>query len=284
MIIKPQNADELKNKLKNNALVLYGMGGAGLRIAQWCDENDISYIFADKNAVSKQNTTDKKVVLPSVLKNEYGNANIVVSSIIYAEEITDELLEMGFNESQILSYKVFMPDNIMWSDLDDNIDWDLMRFRVEMFSEWITDDIESIVDYGAGKEWLRKYIKPEVKYYPVDYIKRNEHTILCDLNVDSFPEINADVSVCSGVLEFINTAKELLQHVCKHTNKMVIVSYLGVDNFPDIEGRRASAYVSDLSENDIVTVMNANGFELIKKVNDPVNSACQVYRFEKKEI
>lgn len=279
MIIKPKNKEELINLLKNKALILYGMGGAGLRIAQWCDENDISYIFADKNATDKQNTTEKKVILPSILKEEYCNANIVVSSIIYADEISNELIEMGFNENQIFSYKIFMPDNIMWSDLDDNIDWDLMRFRVEMFSEWITDDIVSIVDYGAGKEWLRKYINPDVKYYPVDYIKRNEHTILCDLNFERFPEINADVSVCSGVLEFINTAKELLQHVCKHTNKMVIVSYLGVDHFPDIEGRRASAYISDLSEHDIISIMDAGGFELEKKVCDPVNCACMVYLF-----
>ena len=94
-----------------------------------------------------------------------------------------------------------------------------------------------------------------------------------------FPEIQADAAVCSGVLEFIDTAEALLDHVCTHTGKMVILSYLGVDHFSDIDGRRASAYVSDLSEKQIVDRMSSNGFRLEKKVPDPVNHACMVYLF-----
>lgn len=173
-----------------------------------------------------------------------------------------------------------MPRNILWSDLDTNIDWDLMRFRVAMFSEWITADIQSVVDYGAGKMYLREYLAPEVKYFPVDYIRRNEQTILCDLNQGVFPDIQSDAAICSGVLEFIYAPEQLLLHVCKYTNKMIILSYLGVDNFPDIDGRRASAYVSDLSERQIVELMESKGFQLNKKVPDPVNHACMVYMFQ----
>ncbi|RKJ52875.1 hypothetical protein D7Y09_13500 [bacterium 1XD42-1] len=280
MIIQPENPDQLIALLRSAPLVLYGMGGAGLRIAKWCDENHITYVFADKNAESKRGNNDKLVVLPKCLKKEYPNANIVVSSIIYYEEIVQELYELGINQKQIISYKVFMPQNILWSDLDTNIDWDLMRFRVEMFSGWITEDIQSIVDYGAGKMYLQEYLAPEVKYFPVDYIRRNEQTILCDFNQGVFPDIQSDAAVCSGVLEFIYTPEQLLIHVCEHTNKMIILSYLGIDNFSDIDGRRASAYVSDLSERQIVELMELKGFQLNKKVPDPVNHACMVYMFQ----
>jgi len=281
MVIRPENPEQLIALLKSAPLVLYGMGGAGLRIAEWCDAKGIAYVFADKAAESKAKETDKEVVLPQQIKERYADAHIVVSSIIYFEEITGELLGMGIPEEKILSYKVFMPEKIMWSDLDDNIDWDLMRFRVAMFSEWITPDVKSVVDYGAGRMFLQEYLAPDVAYYPVDYIRRNEQTILCDLNQGTFPDILTDVAICSGVLEFIYTAEKLLKHVCEHTSKKVILSYLGVDNFPDIEGRRASAYVSDFSEKQIIDIMNENGFVLEKKVADPVNHACMVYMFRK---
>lgn len=281
MVIRPENPKQLIILLKSAPLILYGMGGAGLRIAEWCDANDITYVFADKSAKSKVKVTDKEVILPQQIKERYVDAHIVVSSIIYFEEITGELFGMGIPKEKILSYKIFMPEKIMWSDLDDNIDWDLMRFRVAMFSEWITPDVKSVVDYGAGRMFLQEYLASDVAYYPVDYIRRNEQTILCDLNQGTFPDISTDVAICSGVLEFIYTAEKLLKHVCEHTGKKVILSYLGVDNFPDIEGRRASAYVSDFSEKQIVEIMKVNGFVLEKKVEDPVNHACMVYMFRK---
>lgn len=279
MIIRPENLEQLLARLRSAPLVLYGMGGAGLRIAQWCDENQIDYVFSDRDAEAKRESTSKTVIPPQHLKEQYPNANVVISSIIYYEEIFQTLLELGIEKERIISYKVFMPQNILWSDLDDNIDWDLMHFRVEMFSKWITADIHSVVDYGAGKMYLQKYLVPDVKYYPVDYIRRNERTILCDLNQGVFPDIRSDAAICSGVLEFIYTAGQLLTHVCEHTAKMIILSYLGVDDFPDVDGRRASAYVSDLSERQIIALMESKGFELDKKVPDPVNHACKVYMF-----
>ena len=279
MVIRPEKADQLALTLQSAPLVLYGMGGAGLRIAKWCDENRISYVFADKNAETKQRETDKTVIHPRQLAEQCRDANIVIASIIYFEEIRRELAQMGIPDERLLSYKLFMPDHILWADLDGNIDWDLMRFRVEMFSEWIPEDVRSVVDYGAGKMYLQEYLAPDVVYFPVDYIRRNEQTILCDLNSGVFPEIQADAAVCSGVLEFIDTAEALLDHVCTHTGKMVILSYLGVDHFSDIDGRRTSAYVSDFSEKQIVDRMSSNGFRLEKKVPDPVNHACMVYLF-----
>ena len=281
MIVKPDNCENLIKLLVSKPLVLYGMGGAGLRIAKWCDSQGIDYVFADNAAPEKQNETNKTVILPELLKERYKDVNIVVSSIMYYNEIIEGLLRMGFVEEQILSYKLFMPENIVWSDLDSNIDWDLMRFRVEMFCEWIDADIKSVADYGAGKMFLKEYLSGDVQYFPIDYIKRNEKTILCDLNLGDFPEVKADAAICSGVLEFIYTAELLLAHVCKNTSKIVILSYLTIDKFSDVEGRRASAYVSDLSEKQIIDSMSAGGFVLEKSVPDPMNSACTVYMFKK---
>lgn len=281
MIVNPKKPEQLTNLLKSRQLVLYGMGGTGLRIAEWCDEQGVDYIFADRDAKKKQKGTNKTVVLPEVLKNEYSDANIIVSSIIYCDEIAEQLLKMGYKPEQILSYKLFMPENIVWSDLDDNIDWDLMRFRVQMFSKWIDEDIKSIADYGAGKMFLKEYLTHSTKYYPIDYIRRTDETIMCDLNLGNFPNIQTDATICSGVLEFITTSESLLKHVCANTNKIIIMSYLTVDKFSSIDGRRTSAYISDLTHNQIIDIMLEGGFSLVKNMPDPVNELCTVYLFKK---
>lgn len=280
MLVKPKNPEQMVNLLKSKQLFLYGFGGAGTRIAQWCDANGIDYCFVDRDADKKRKTESKKIIKPDLLKIEYPDANVVIASIIYEDEIQKELILQGVDEKNIISYKAFMPEEIEWSDLDNNADWELMRHRVQMFSEWIGSDVKSIADYGAGKMHLEEYLPKEVKYFPIDYIRRSDKTILCDLNTGNFPELNVDVTVCSAVLEFIHTAKELLQHICTHTNKLVIVSYVTLDRFPGIEGRRASAYVSDLTHEDIVRQMLKNGFLLRQKVPDPVNVVCSVYLFE----
>lgn len=282
MIVQPKCPEQLVRLLKEKPLVLYGMGGAGMRIAEWCDSHEISYVFADRDFIKKQKETNKIVISPDELKKQFADTNIAVTSIIYCDEIMANLEKLGFRQEQILSYKIFMPEqDLMWSDLDDTIDWDLMQYRMRMISEWIDLSSHSIADYGAGQMHLKAYLKKEIIYYPIDYIRRTEETILCDFNQGSFPDLTTDTSVCCGVLEFIYTSEQLLHHICAKTTKQIIISYLTRDRFPSIEGRRASAYVSDLTENQIIKLMQENGYSLDKKVPDPVKEECTVFLFVK---
>lgn len=281
MIVKPENVEVLLKQLKSKQLVLYGMGTMGKAIAKWCDSQKIDYIFVDREFLEKQQSTSKIVISPEQLNTDYKDANIVISSNLHYDEITKKLKESGFLDEQLLSYNLFLPKNIGWSDLDDNIDWDLMKPSVELFSTWINDEVKSLVDYGAGQMYLKKFLSEDVKYYPIDYMKRFEETIVCDLNTGNFPNIKADASICNGVLEFLITAEDLLKHICKNTEQMIIISYMTVDRFPSVDARRASAYVSDLTEQDIINILKIGGFELIKKTHDPLDSTDTIYIFRR---
>ena len=103
MIIDPKDPSKLIKKLKEKKLVLYGVGGAGINIAKWCDENNIDYVFADRNALEKQKNTDKPIYLPDDLPVKCPNSNIVISSVVYFDEIKENLLKMGLPEENILS-------------------------------------------------------------------------------------------------------------------------------------------------------------------------------------
>lgn len=279
MIVKPSNPQKLISLLREKPLILYGFGGAGNSIARWCSENQIDYIFADQHAVQKQKDTDKRIILPELLVKEYPNANIVVSSIVYYDEIVKHLLAMGVKEENILSYQLFLPERIRWSDLEHSTIWGTHMGRVKKIADWIPANAGTVADYGAGRLSLKEFLDPAISYYPIDYIKRSKETIICDFDRDNFPDIKTDVSVCTATLIFIEHAKELLEHICSHTFRTIILSYVTQEAFSNVAGRRASGYVNDFCEKDIQQMLLKYGFMLKEIKPDPANKIDTLYLF-----
>ena len=280
MRIQPKYPHALKARLRERPLALFGAGSLGLNIAEYCDSHGIPIVcFVDSNAANKQ--VNKTVLSPQKLKEDYSHANIVISSNIYFDEIKRQLETLGFPDEQILSYKLFLPDEVTWLDLDKTAEWERMRIRVRRMAEWIDESVQSVIDYGAGEMYLKTLLTPDVKYYPVDYIKRSDETILCDLNAGNFPVIHADAAVLSGVLELLTTAESLLRHVCSTTRHRILLTYMTLENFPGIEGRRASAYVNDFTEYQIADLLARHNFMLKEKLTDPGHDVDTLFLFEK---
>lgn len=285
MVIRPENPKELIEILKLKPLVLYGMGGTGLDIAEWCDEQGIDYTFVDKNALELQKTSIKCVITPECLKNELPNATIIISSIVYYNEILENLCKLGFND--ILSYSIFMPKEIKWLDLEENGfgDWQLMRYRAKMVSDWISENVKSIADYGAGKLSLKEFIPMEAKYYAIDYISRSDDTIICDFNKNEFPQIKTELSACLGVLMYIESAKDLVSHLCMNTKNTIILSYVTYEALPNIEARRYSSFVNDFTEQQIMDFFTTGGFDYKdKKIDLSNNVAITMFLFKKRGL
>ncbi len=283
MIVKPREPQKLALALKEKPLVLYGFGGAGVSIARWCDENQIEYIFADQNAVQKQGATQKKIVLPEMLPEKWSDANIVISSILYYDEIVEKLLRLGIDRKRILSYQMFFQERITWKDLEDAVVWGTHTGRVKDIAEWIPAGVRSVADYGEGKLNLKKYLAPATAYYPIDYIKRSQETIICDFDQDRLPDIKADVSVCTATLIFITHAPELLEHLCTHTLQTIILSYVTLDTFPNVTGRRASGYMNDFTQQELQAMLSKYGFKLEAIRPDSANKIDTQYLFCKKQ-
>lgn len=274
-----EHPEEVLGQLRGKRLVLYGMGTLGREIGKWLEEHGFSYVYADRKA---EGAGAAGAIHPDRLALEYRDAHVIVSSNLYFREIREGLLRVGFPEERILSYELFVPKEVAWRDLEDTIDWGKMRPSVELFSSWLDPGITSLVDYGAGQMYLKKFLLAGVIYHPIDYQKRFKETIVCDLNTGTFPKIRADAAVLNGVLEFLTTAEALIRHVCKTTNMQVILSYMTVDRFSDITARRASGYVSDLSEERIWSLMKEGGFRLEKEAPDPLDGTDRIYLFERR--
>lgn len=287
MIIKPDNSKELIKVLKEKSLILYGMGDTGMRIASWCEEQEIDFSMSDK-MLSKMNGfmyENIKVIEPQDILKKCPDARIVITSLVYEEEITEDLLCLGVGKEQIISCSVFMPEEVTWKDIEkgSRADFELMKQRIDMIAEWgVFQGVKSVADYGCGNRFVEMKLSEDVLYYPIDYIDRGEGTILCDFNQDRFPEIDAEVSLCLAMLMYIVPAVELIEHICKHTEKTVVFSFVILEGFPNIAARRKSGMVQDFTAEQIVDMFNKNGFRLVGRKDDMKgNTIMALFWFER---
>lgn len=129
--------------------------------------------------------------------------------------------------------------------------WDELIPRQEIMAKFIGRDDRSVLDLGAGQMFLKTILPPKVTYYPVDYFKRFENTLVSDFTKYQFPNIYTDVAFCSGVLEYIADYRWFIKEVCQHCRK-IIISYATTDRYPHIETRRKYGWGNDLTEEDII--------------------------------
>ena len=68
-----------------------------------------------------------------------------------------------------------------------------------------------VIEFGAGKRVLERYLDPSCTYVPSDVVDRGPGTILCDLNERPLPSLDGyDVAVLSGVLEYVRDVPSML--------------------------------------------------------------------------
>ena len=167
------------------------------------------------------------------------------------------------------------------------IDYRMFENRVAVMAGMIGDEIESILDLGAGNMSLKKYISKNISYYPVDYRRRDKDTILCNFNRKEFPEQKADAVFISGLLEYISDYSWFIEAVCNCGAKEIILSY-NVRNCHEKEGQRVFCsdeevcdYLNALSFQEILSLFSIQGYALMEKKYWNQNLYEPLMKFEK---
>lgn len=66
---------------------------------------------------------------------------------------------------------------------------DFYKERYKFMSSFLNfEKIKSVMDLGSGPEFLKDLLPQDIKYYPVDYLKKTENTIIRDFNKGEFFE------------------------------------------------------------------------------------------------
>ena len=281
MQLNPKNSDQLVEKLSLAPLVIYGMGYVGNMIAEWCSQNGIAYIFCDRNASQKRKETRQTVIFPEQLAEVDKGASIAVASINYQNEIREQLTNMGIDDSRILSYLAFWPEQADWEGLEASVDWENVGKRAEIFAAWIDPTAESVADYSLEKNFLRGFLRENVQYESPDYIRFKDNVPYADFSgID--PALQADVSSCMAMLMGFRDPETVIEYICAHTKNAIIASYVPLEKLPDIQVRRSINYNSEYTGPQFISAFETRGFQMVKSKLDPFDVVHIVYLFEKR--
>ena len=280
MIIEPQNIEELMDKIGTQPLVIYGMGYVGRLIAEWCDKTQISYVYADQLAEEKRKDTDKQVLFPEQLKQNYSSAIVVIASINYFVEIQESLKKMGFEENQIISCMRFWPKKISWEELEDTANWENVKQRAKLFAKWIAPTVKTVADYGHEKNFLKEFLPDGMQYKAPNYIRIQEDALVADFEQEG-AVVFTDVAFGMAILMSFLNVETVIEHLCKQTKSEIIISYVPFEKLSDVSLRRCVNYHNDYTENELIEAFLCRGFVLKRKETDPFDEVNIVYLFEK---
>lgn len=182
-----------------------------------------------------------------------------------------------------------------WSDSNWNLKVDNWNKRAIRLLSMIDEHMDnrmcgySIMDLGAGGQHLKKYLRDNIKYYPIDYVKRPfiENVVVRDFNKNEFFEHEVDVMFMSGILEYIIDWKVFINNSCKYCKKFVALAYnTAISNEEEEKTERISrGWISHISKIQLMDCFDYNGFELIE-LKEPLSGGADYpetyFLFERK--
>jgi hypothetical protein len=121
----------------------------------------------------------------------------------------------------------------------------------------------SVLEFGAGRMVLKKWLPAGCTYTPSDLVDRGEGTVVCDLNSSNLPKFPThDMAVVSGVLEYVNDIPQLAIQLSKSVCS-ILASYATLER--NGSDRRAMGWVNDFSENEFIDFFKTAGFDCTHK-------------------
>ncbi len=187
------------------------------------------------------------------------NITIIIASLDFYEPVSAQLAEMGFMEGKEY-FSCFDYIQQRWGEIGKLAP--NFEFRVKRMSELISKNVRSVLDLGCGSMRLKAYLDKNITYMPCDYIRHNDTTIVCDLNKDGFPEVEADVVFMSGILEYIFEYEEFIKKACSCAKKEIVCSYVTLECYRDIILRKRGSWVNNLTMKEIVELFGKYGMKL----------------------
>ena len=128
--------------------------------------------------------------------------------------------------------------------------------RNKLFAQILAQlNVNKIVDFGAGNQTLRNYVKDIELYVPIDCVKSTPDTFLVDFNatfsLPKFPTGPNASFVFSGFLEYIEDLDAFFKNLKVHApNQNCVFSYAVHPR--ESERRASNGWLNDLGEEDDV--------------------------------
>lgn len=159
----------------------------------------------------------------------------------------------------LASWRNFVPrtDLQRWSNAQNlSTKWDE---RTVLVATMIPPN-SSVLEFGAGNEYLKKCLPEGCIYQPSDIVARSENTLVCDLNA-GFPILDKqwDIIVFSGVAEYIEDLQGLLTKIRSYC-RICIFSYVPIDRLESMTTRMQNGWINHFSREEVEAIIHQANF------------------------
>jgi len=130
-----------------------------------------------------------------------------------------------------------------------------------------------VIEFGAGKRILERYLDPSCSYVPSDIIDRGPGTIVFDLNQRPLPDLGPDaydVAVFSGVLEYVREVPAVLDWLTKYVT-VCVLTYAPAKarghsprGLLETIGRLRHGWMNNYREEELRSLFYERDFELVQ--------------------
>lgn len=83
-----------------------------------------------------------------------------------------------------------------------------------------------VMDLGCGAMRLEPLLPPKCVYIPVDLFRRDDRTIVCDLDTHRWPRRRADVAICTGTLEYLADPGQFFRQARRIAPRLILSYHL----------------------------------------------------------
>lgn len=119
-----------------------------------------------------------------------------------------------------------------------------------------------VLDLGCGDMKMEALLPAAIAYLPLDVARRDERTIVVDLNLKRLPQVEADFVLGMGVLEYIFDIPSLLRQLARQVPEGLI-SYHPFELSPKRD-RLAVGWVNALSSPELIALFRAAGYKSVE--------------------
>jgi len=265
----------------DHRIIIYGAGYSGRSIHMLLTrmERGINIVaFCDTYKTGIEPKTGLQIIKPENL-NEYGDAIIIIGiydhlKLKEVQEVEQTLIQQNIMQEHIVRYtqliklfSKFSKDDFEWQSVTDDVyEYDTNMSLIKELATCIDIKDKSIVDLGAGAMHLQKFIPSDSLYYPVDFKRRCDQTVVCDFNKKEFSNINADVYVLCAMLYYINEPIWLLQQSAIFASHKIIIALHNKNLHDYPEEMHIRGFKNYFYFDEITPVLKEYGFIPVKNV------------------
>lgn len=115
--------------------------------------------------------------------------------------------------------------NAGWAGLDTK--WEN---RSRLAAEWLQNE-KIVADIGCGLMALESFLPEHTVYLPMDVVRRDERTVVVDLNREPIPQFTCDAAVMLGVLEYIDDVGAIFEQLRRFPRTLISYNHISINDF-----------------------------------------------------